>query len=79
MGSSATIDTTSVFKGNVLALTAITVNTNAVIEGRVLAQNAAVTLDTNTITTANCTGPQLSITTPAAGHPTERSPGNWDR
>ncbi|MFD9224594.1 ice-binding family protein [Streptomyces sp. NPDC060064] len=68
VGSSATIDTTSVFKGNVLALTAITVNTNAVIEGRVLAQNAAVTLDTNTITTANCTGPQLSITTPAAGH-----------
>ena len=50
VGSSATLGTTSVFKGNILASTSITVTTGAAVEGRLLARTAAVTLDTNTIT-----------------------------
>lgn len=50
VGTSATIGTTAVFNGNILALTAITAQTGAVIDGRLLARNAAVTLDTNPVT-----------------------------
>jgi hypothetical protein len=50
VGSSATLGTSSVFKGNLLAATSITVTTGAAVEGRLLARTAAVTLDTNTIT-----------------------------
>jgi cysteine-rich repeat protein len=44
-----------VFKGNLLALTSITLNTGAVISGRALARNGAVTMDTNSISTLACT------------------------
>jgi len=44
------LGTNSIFKGNVLALTSITITTGVNLEGRALAQNAAVTLDSNTIT-----------------------------
>jgi hypothetical protein len=54
VGSSATLGTDSIFKGNIMALTSITATTGANIEGRLLARNAAVTLDTNTITKAIC-------------------------
>ncbi len=48
VGSSATLGTTTVFEGNILALTSITLNTRASIAcGRALAINGAVTLDTN--------------------------------
>lgn len=50
VGSSATIGTTSVFKGNILALASITVNTGASLDGRALARTGAVTLDGNTLT-----------------------------
>ena len=50
VGSSATLDTTTSFQGNILALTAITLNTFATIGcGRALADNAAVTMDMNVI------------------------------
>ncbi|MGZ8785459.1 MAG: ice-binding family protein [Acidimicrobiia bacterium] len=55
VGSSATLGTGTVFRGNILALTSITLTTNASIEGRALARNGAVTMDTNTITQAACT------------------------
>ena len=45
VGSSATLGTNSVFKGNVLALTSITITTGVNLEGRALARNGAVTLD----------------------------------
>lgn len=52
VGSSATIDTTTSFQGNILALTSITLNTGATIGcGRALADNGAVTLDQNAIGT----------------------------
>lgn len=51
VGSSATLGTNSVFAGNIVALTSITLNTGASITcGRALARNGAVTLDNNTIT-----------------------------
>jgi hypothetical protein len=50
VGSSATLGTGSVFKGNILASASITVTTGATVEGRLLARTAAVTLDSNSIT-----------------------------
>jgi|ERR1700687_4481072 len=50
VGSSATLDTTTAFRGSIVALTSITLNTGASIHcGRALARNGAVTLDTNDI------------------------------
>jgi hypothetical protein len=68
VGSSATLGTNTLFRGNVLALTAITATTGAIIDGRLLARNAATTLDSNTITRAQCAAPLV----PAApgGRPT---------
>jgi hypothetical protein len=50
VGSSATIGTTAVMEGTILASQAITLETGAVLNGRALTQIAAVTLDTNTVT-----------------------------
>uniref|UniRef100_E6PWR9 Antifreeze protein n=1 Tax=mine drainage metagenome TaxID=410659 RepID=E6PWR9_9ZZZZ len=50
VGSSATLGTNSVFKGNILALASITITTGVNLEGRALARTGAVTLDTNVIT-----------------------------
>lgn len=50
-GSSATLGNSTSFKGNILALTSITMNSGAVAEGRMLAQNGSVVMtSTNTIT-----------------------------
>jgi hypothetical protein len=54
VGSSATIGTSTAFTGNILALTSISLTTGATIQGRALARNGAVTLDTNTFTSATC-------------------------
>ena len=63
VGSSATLGTTSTFRGNILALTSNTVTTGTTVDGRVLARNGAVTLDSNTVTRAQCdeTGPTVTI------------------
>jgi hypothetical protein len=49
VGTSATLGTTSVFKGNIMADQSITMNTGASIEGRLMARIAAVTIASNTI------------------------------
>ena len=49
VGSSATLGTYSIFKGDIMAAKSITVTTGVDVEGRVLARNAAVTLDTDSI------------------------------
>lgn len=51
---SATIGTTAVFKGTVLALNSITVANGANIEGRLLARDGQVTLDNDTIKGSVC-------------------------
>jgi Ice-binding-like len=50
VGTSATIGVNSVLYGSVLADQSITVNSGATVIGRLIAINAAVTLDTDTIT-----------------------------
>ena len=57
VGSSATLGTTTSFKGTILALTSITLNTGATVEGRMLARNGAVTLDSNVISNPACSSP----------------------
>lgn len=49
VGSSATFGTTSVFKGTVMAMQAITFNTGATLNGRALARNGGIVLAGNTI------------------------------
>jgi len=66
VGSSATLGTTSVFAGNILALTSISLGTGAALQGRALARNGAVTLLTNFINTpAGIGGPPPPLITPA--------------
>jgi hypothetical protein len=60
VGSSATLGTGSLFAGNILALTSITVTTGVTIQGRALARNGAVTLDTDTFLAPTC---DLSVPT----------------
>ena len=50
VGSSATIGTTAMFKGTILADQSITLQTGAVLDGRALTRIAAVTLDSNIVT-----------------------------
>jgi hypothetical protein len=50
VGTSATLGTTSVFKGTILADQSISLNTGASLEGRALARIAAVTMASNAIT-----------------------------
>ncbi|MEO8695975.1 MAG: ice-binding family protein [Acidimicrobiales bacterium] len=80
VGSSATLGTSSVFAGNILALSSVTVTTSAVVHGRALARNAAVTLDTNTFTVPTCAlpidaGRQTPPVTTAPSDGTTAQPG----
>jgi len=55
VGSSATLGTTTTFEGNILAVQSITLDTGATIScGRALAENGAVTMDSNVIS-SSCT------------------------
>jgi uncharacterized repeat protein (TIGR01451 family) len=54
VGSSATLGTGTVFAGDILALTSISLTTGASVSGRTLARNGSVTLDTNAVTVAHC-------------------------
>jgi type VI secretion system secreted protein VgrG len=67
VGSSATLGTGSLFAGNILALTSITVTTGVTVQGRALARNGAVTLDTDTFLAPTC---DLSVPTTTSSTPT---------
>jgi type VI secretion system secreted protein VgrG len=77
VGSSATLATNSVFVGNILALTSVSVQTGAVVHGRALARNGAVTLDNNVFTSPSCipsTATTPPTTTPATTIPAVVAP-----
>jgi type VI secretion system secreted protein VgrG len=65
VGSSATLGTGSVFVGNIVALTSITVNNSVTVHGRALARNGAVTLNNDTFTKPTCAASSVTTTTAA--------------
>jgi hypothetical protein len=74
VGSSTTLGTSSTFKGTIMSLTASTITTGANIEGRILARNAAVTLDSNTITRPTCIAPATTTSSGGSGATTPTLP-----
>ncbi len=71
VGSSATLGTGSVFVGNILAQTSISVANSVTIHGRALAQTGGVTLDNDTFTKPTCElsggGSGTATTAPGTG------------
>lgn len=77
VGSSATLGTSTSFTGDILALTSITLNTSAkIICGDALAQNGAVTLNSNTITTCATTAASASSVLPSSATGNQRAVAN---
>lgn len=65
VGTSATLGSTSVFKGTILADQSISLNTGAVVEGRLLASAASVTLASSTVALpAGTTGVEQIVAAP---------------
>lgn len=62
VGSSATLGSGSVFVGNILALTTITVDSGVTVRGRALARNGEVTLINDTFVEPSC-APSAPVTT----------------
>jgi hypothetical protein len=76
VGSSASIGTTAAFQGTLMAHAGIAVNTGASVLGRLFSATAAVTLQTNFVSVAQCanaTHPLLSSST--GGVPASSSTG----
>jgi hypothetical protein len=61
VGSSATLGTFTDFVGNIMAYASVGLDTGAILDGSALAENAAVTLDHNTITQDNCTASTTTV------------------
>jgi LPXTG-motif cell wall-anchored protein len=80
VGSSATLATGSVFVGNILAATSVSVQTGVLVHGRALAQTGSVTLDNDVFVAPSCvpsTATQAPATT-VAGAPVTVAPGSGD-
>lgn len=60
VASSASIGSGTIFIGNILALTSITLGTGASLDGRALAQTGQITLDSNHISAVCAAGPVLT-------------------
>jgi len=54
VGSSATLGTTTIFQGTIMAQASITLKTGAVLNGRALARTGAVSLDSNPVNVPPC-------------------------
>jgi hypothetical protein len=83
--SSATLGTNSSVVGTIMALTSISLQTGATLQGRALARNGSVTMDSNTITNADCITPtgdtttiDLDATTPSNGGSSSSSSSSDD-
>jgi hypothetical protein len=60
VGSSATLGTSSTFKGTIIAQASVTATTSAGVVGRLFALTGAVTLDTNTVSVSLSPGPSTA-------------------
>jgi hypothetical protein len=77
VGSSATLGTSSVFVGNILALTSISMNNAVTVQGRALARNGSVTMINDTLTAGRCApGTTGSGTGPGEGGGSSPGSGN---
>ena len=77
VGSSATLGTSSVFVGNILALTSVSMNNAVTVQGRALARNGSVTMINDTLTVGRCApGTTGSGTGPGEGGGTGGGPGS---
>ncbi len=74
VGSSADLFSNTTFVGNILALTSINLQNGASVSGRALARNGAVTMDTNTVSSASCAAGTPTTTTPTTTTPTATTP-----
>lgn len=73
VGSSATLDTTTAFQGNLMALTSISLNNGASVIGRVLARNGQISLINNVLDGSRC-GTGSTSPPPASPPPTSTPP-----
>ncbi len=72
VGSSADLFPSTVFAGSIVALTSITLRAGTSIDGRAIALNAAVTMDTNSVLSSDCTAtPTPTPTDTATSTPTD--------
>jgi Ice-binding-like len=78
IGSSATLDTTTAFQGNVMALTSISMNNGASVIGRVLARNGSITLINNVLNNSACSAGSTPppVTPPPVTTPPTTTPGS---
>ena len=67
VGSSATLDTTTAFQGNLMALSSISLNNAATVIGRVLARNGQVSLINNVLDSSRCATGSGSSSTGGSG------------
>jgi len=79
VGSSATLATSTSFKGTIMAFTSIALETGATLDGRALARNGEVTLDHNTINSSACAAPgPVPSATPKSGTTAAATPPATD-
>jgi hypothetical protein len=69
VGSSATLDSTTAFQGNLMALTSISLKNAATVIGRLLARNGQISLINNVLDNSRCNSGSGSTPTPAPGSP----------
>jgi Ice-binding-like len=75
VGSSATLDTTTAFQGNLMALTSISLNNGASVIGRVLARNGQISLINNVLDGSQC-GADTALPPPGETPSGETSSGD---
>ena len=75
VGSSATLGTTTSFKGTIMALTSIALDNGVTLQGRALARNGEVTLINDTIDSSSCAAPSPTATPSPTANPTATPEG----